>query len=396
MSGCVALIVAAGSGSRIGGELPKQYTPVGGKPMLRWTLERTLATGAFDRVLCVIGAGHQQAWRDVVRGLDVGAPIMGGATRRESVLNGLEALASAPPEIVSIQDAARPLVDAAETRALIDRVRDGAAGAIAALPVVDTLKRGELNVDETVPRAGLWQAQTPQVFAYGAILEAHRQAARLPAAERDALTDDAGVAERAGLRVALVQGRADNFKVTTPADLDRFARLVQPAPGMETRIGSGYDVHGFAPGDHVVLGGVRIAHAQALAGHSDADVVLHALTDALLGAIGAGDIGQHFPPSDPQWKGAASGRFLRHAASLLAARGGRLLNADVTVICERPKIGPHRDAMVRCIAGILEVRPERVSVKATTTEGLGFTGRGEGIAAQAVVSVTLPAGDSGD
>lgn len=396
MSRCIALLVAAGSGSRFGGDQPKQYTPVCGKPMLRWTAERTLATGAFDDVVCVIGPDHDDLYRDALQGLHLAPPVRGGATRRESVLNGLEALASRAPAIVSIQDAARPLVDGAEIRLLVDHVRAGAAGAIAALPVVDTLKRGADRIEATVRRENLWRAQTPQVFDFAAILRAHRAAAALPASQREALTDDAGVAELAGLDVVLVPGREENFKVTTAADLQRLERLLAPATAAETRTGSGFDVHAFGSGDHVMLGGVRIAHGRGLVGHSDADVALHALTDALLGAIGAGDIGQHFPPWDPQWKGAGSALFLRHAADLLARRGGRLINADITIVCEHPRIGPHRPAIVASIAGILGVGAGRISVKATTTEGLGFTGRGEGIAVQAVVSVTLPPGEPGD
>jgi 2-C-methyl-D-erythritol 4-phosphate cytidylyltransferase/2-C-methyl-D-erythritol 2,4-cyclodiphosphate synthase len=391
MSRCIALIVAAGSGSRVGRSAPKQYTPVAGKPMLRWAVERSLATGAFDHVVCVIGPGQEQLYGEAVSGLTIRQPVQGGETRRASVLYGLETIAEFEPDFVSIQDAARPLVDGAEVRNLIARVEDGYDGAIVALPVVDTLKRGEGEIAQTIPRAGLWQAQTPQLFRYGAILEAHRRAAALPEAKRDALTDDAAVAELAGLRVALVAGRAENFKVTTSADINRLERLL--AGVLETRIGTGFDVHAFGPGDHVVLGGIRIPHDKGLVGHSDADVALHALTDAILGAIGAGDIGQHFPPSDPQWRGAASAQFLRHAAELLAQYGGRLVNADLTIICEQPKIGPHRAAMAASVAQILAVPVGRISVKATTTEKLGFTGRGEGIAVQAMVSVTLPAGD---
>lgn len=386
-----ALIVAAGSGSRAGSTLPKQYRPVAGKSILRWALDHTLATGLFDHIQCVIGSEQEESYRAAIAGLSLAPAVRGGATRRASVLNGLEALADLQPDLVSIQDAARPLVDGGEVRALLERIEQGFDGAIAALPVVDTLKRGEDAIAQTVPREGLWQAQTPQIFDYRSILAAHRDAASLPEAQREALTDDAAVAERGGLRVALVRGRADNFKVTTPADMTRLEALLSAT--RETRIGTGFDVHAFGPGDHVMLGGVKIPHGQGLVGHSDADAALHALTDALLGAIGAGDIGQHFPPSDPQWRGAASSRFLRHAADLLGQRGGRLVNADLTVICERPRIGPHRDAMARTIAAILGVAPGRVSVKATTTEKLGFTGRGEGIAVQAMVSVTLPAGD---
>lgn len=392
MSRCIALIVAAGSGSRAGGDTPKQYTRIAGKPMLRWAIERTVATGLFDQVRCVIGAGQQGLYENATAGLALPPPVEGGATRRASVLKGLRAIAADQPEIVSIQDAARPLVDAAETARLIAHVRGGGAGAIAALPVVDTLKRGETTIAGTVARAGLWQAQTPQVFAFEPILRAHLQVAELPEAEREVLTDDAGVAELARLEVALVAGRPENFKVTTAADIERMDALLRAGRDLETRIGTGFDVHAFGPGDHVMLAGVRIAHDQGLVGHSDADVALHALTDAILGAIGAGDIGQHFPPSDPQWRGAASARFLAHAGELLARRGGRLVNADLTVICERPRIGPHRPAMAQTIAAILGVAAGRISVKATTTEKLGFTGRGEGIAVQATVSVTLPAG----
>ena len=394
MPGCVALIVAAGTGSRAGSLRPKQYTLVAGKPMLRWAVERTLATGLFDQVVCVIGPDQQQEYDASVAGLEIAAPVRGGATRRQSVLNGLEALSVNPPEVVSVQDAARPLVDRAELEALIAQVRGGAAGAIAALPVVDSLKRGEAGtVAGTVVRDGLWQAQTPQVFAFAAILAAHRAAESLPAPEREALTDDAAVAEQARLTVALVPGRPENFKVTSATDLARLESMIGGPASTETRIGSGFDVHAFGPGDHVMLGGVPIAHSAGLVGHSDADVALHALTDALLGAIGAGDIGEHFPPSDPQWRGASSDRFLRHAAGLLAARGGRLVNADITIVCERPKIGPHRAAIAASIAAILSVSADRISVKATTTEKLGFTGRGEGIAVQAAVSVTLPRGE---
>jgi len=393
MSRCVALIVAAGSGSRAGGVMPKQYTKLAGKPMLRWAVERSLATGLFDHVVCVIGEGQQEIYAATTKGLALAAPVQGGATRRSSVLNGLEAIAGLVPKIVSIQDAARPLVDGNEIRQLTERVRAGFDGAILALPVVDTLKRGNETIVETLPRDGLWQAQTPQVFAFPQILAAHRKAAALPEVRRDALTDDAAVGELAGLKIALVAGRPENFKVTTTADIDRLDRMLRATAATETRVGTGFDVHAFGPGDHVTLGGVKIAHDKGLVGHSDADVALHALADAVLGAIGAGDIGQHFPPSDPQWRGAASSLFLQRAGTLLAERGGKLVNADLTVICERPKIGLHRDAMTASIARIMGVDSARISVKATTTEKLGFTGRGEGIAVQAMVSVTLPSGD---
>jgi 2-C-methyl-D-erythritol 4-phosphate cytidylyltransferase/2-C-methyl-D-erythritol 2,4-cyclodiphosphate synthase len=273
---------------------------------------------------------------------------------------------------------------------LIDRILSGldrAPGAIAALPVNDTLKRGDAErITGTVPREGLWRAQTPQGFHYAAILAAHRALAA-----QEGLTDDAAVAEAAGLDVLLVEGAAENIKVTTPDDL-AYAEtlLIGSAAALETRTGSGIDVHRFGPGDHLNICGVRIAHERALLGHSDADVGLHAVTDAVLGGLSAGDIGQHFPPSDPQWRDADSGQFLRHACELLANRRGRLVHVDVTLICEAPKLAPHRAAMVERLAALLEVAPDRVSVKATTTEGLGFTGRGEGIAAQAIATLSLP------
>jgi len=250
--------------------------------------------------------------------------------------------------------------------------------------LADTVKRVDKGaIRETVPRANLWRAQTPQIFRFGALLSAHRAMASLGASEATALTDDAAVAERAGLKVVMVSGSEDNAKITTNEDLLRAAV-------METRTAFGFDVHGFGPGNAVMLGGVAIPHTQGLAGHSDADVALHALTDAVLGTIGAGDIGQHFPPSDPQWRGASSDRFLHHAVELLAARGGRIVHLDLTVVCEAPRIGPHRAVMVAKIARIAGIEPGRVSVKATTTEGLGFTGRREGIAAQAVATVEIP------
>ena len=273
--------------------------------------------------------------------------------------------------------------------ALITRVvstLNQSPGALPALPVTDTLKRGAGGlVGETVPRAGLWRAQTPQGFRYREILEAHRAVA----ADGADYTDDAAIAEQAGLAVQLVEGAADNLKVTTPEDLEQAARQLAGRPE-ELRTGFGFDVHRFGPGAEVMLCGVAVPHDASLLGHSDADVGLHALTDALLGALAAGDIGDHFPPSDPRWAGAESGQFLAHAGGLVAARGGRIVNCDVTLICERPKIGPHRPAMVARVAAILGLEPERVSVKATTTEQLGFTGRREGIAAQATATIALP------
>jgi 2-C-methyl-D-erythritol 4-phosphate cytidylyltransferase/2-C-methyl-D-erythritol 2,4-cyclodiphosphate synthase len=314
-------------------------------------------------------------------GLSPLEPVTGGATRQESVRRGLESLRDRAPGIVLIHDAARPLVDSA----LIDRMLAALAaspGAIPVLPVADTVKRASNGiVQETLDRQTLWRAQTPQAFRYGDIMAAHNAAAGRE------LTDDAAVAEAAGLAVALVPGQEENFKVTTEADLIRARQLLVPAT--DIRVGNGFDVHRFGPGDKIMLCGIEVPHTQGLVGHSDADVGLHALTDAILGAIGAGDIGQHFSPSDPRWKGADSAQFLSHAASLVKARGGRILSGDITLICERPKVGPHREKMVARVAAILGLEPSRISVKATTTEGLGFTGRAEGIAAQATASIAL-------
>ena len=380
-----ALIVAAGRGSRFGGPLPKQYALLDGVPVLRRTIAAFRATPAVGRILVVIGAEDDARYEAATRGLGLPAPVPGGTSRQQSVLHGLEALAAAAPEFVAIHDAARPFVRPADIEACLAAASaDGIDGAILGIPLADTLKRvgAGQTITETVPRSDLWRAQTPQVFRFAPLLAAHRAAALLAADEATALTDDAAVAERAGLKLVMVAGTEDNRKITTTADL--------ALPHMETRTAFGFDVHGFAPGNAVMLGGVAIPHGQTLAGHSDADVALHALTDAVLGTIGAGDIGKHFPPSDPQWRGASSDRFLRHAVDLVTARGGRIVHLDVTIVCEAPKVGPHRDAMVRSIAAIAGVAPGRVSVKATTTEGLGFTGRREGIAAQAIATVELP------
>lgn len=386
MPTCTALIVAAGRGSRFGGPLPKQYALLGVQPVLRHTLTAFQAAPGIGRIQVVIAPGDELLYQASAAGFDLPPPIAGGATRQLSVLNGLEALVGGPPDFVAIHDAARPFVRPADIAACLEAAaRPGTDGAILGVVLADTLKRvaDDGVISETVPRDHLWRAQTPQVFRFAPLLHAHRAAAPLGAAEATALTDDAAVAERGGLKVVMVAGSGDNPKITTAEDL-------QQAPTMETRTAFGFDVHSFAPGSAVVLGGIAIPHAQALGGHSDADVALHALTDAILGTISAGDIGKHFPPSDPQWRGAASDRFLRHAVGLLAERGGRIVHLDLTLICEAPRIGPHREAMVDSIARIAEISRDRVSVKATTTEGLGFTGRREGIAAQAVATVEVP------
>jgi 2-C-methyl-D-erythritol 4-phosphate cytidylyltransferase / 2-C-methyl-D-erythritol 2,4-cyclodiphosphate synthase len=383
MSSCIALVVAAGRGFRLGGPLPKQYLPLGGAAVLRYSVATFLAHPGVDHVRVVIHPDDRPLYDAAVAGLDLLPPVHGGAQRQDSVRNGLASLAEAAPDRVLIHDGARPFVDAATIDRVLSALQDH-PGAIAALPIRDTVKRDSGGrIVDTVERRGLWRAQTPQGFRYSEIMAAHR------AAEGAELSDDAAVAEQAGLAVALVDGSEENFKVTTTDDLLRAERHLAMQRG-DIRTGQGFDVHAFGAGDHVWLCGLKIPHGQGLVGHSDADVGLHALTDALLGALGAGDIGMHFPPSDPAWRGAPSHRFLRHAADLVAAAGGSVAHCDVTLICERPKIGPHREAMVARIAEILGLDPRRVSVKATTTEQLGFTGRGEGIAAQAIATVRLP------
>lgn len=398
MTRCAALIVAAGRGSRLKGRVPKQYRPLGGEPLLRRSLAAFAGHPAIAAVKVAIHPDDRALYDAATRGLPLLDPVMGGATRQESVWRGLESLASAPPDLVLIHDAARPFVDHALIHRLIAALGER-AGAIAALPLADTLKQASDTapspvVATTVDRTGLWRAQTPQGFRFPVILDAHRRA-RSDALGRE-FTDDAAVAEWAGIEVALVMGSEGNFKVTTEDDLARAERLVSGEDQNEYRTGFGFDVHGFEPGDHVFLCGVKIPFEKKLKGHSDADVGLHAATDAILGALGEGDIGVHFPPSDARWKNAPSHLFLARAAELLEKRGGALANLDVTLICEAPRIGPHRAEMVTRLAQILRVPEARVGVKATTTEGLGFTGRGEGIAAQAVATVRLPRRAGGD
>jgi 2-C-methyl-D-erythritol 4-phosphate cytidylyltransferase/2-C-methyl-D-erythritol 2,4-cyclodiphosphate synthase len=378
----VALVVAAGRGHRAGGEIPKQYMTLAGRPLLRRTVAAFAGHGEIDAVRVVINPDDRALYDAAVAGLTLLEPVAGGAERQDSVRNGLESLVEHGLDNVLIHDAARPFV----TADLISRTLaalDHGPGAIAAVPLSDTLKRGDGMITETIPRDGLWRAQTPQAFHYDAILAAHRDAAGL------SLTDDAAVAERAGLAVTLVPGGEDNFKVTTPEDFERAQRMLTEGAATEARVGTGFDAHRFGAGDHVMLCGARIAHDRGLVGHSDADVGIHAIVDALLGAIGAGDIGDHFPPADPRWAGADSTVFLAHARDLVERAGGVIGNVDVTLICERPRVGPHRAAMIACLAEVLAIAPDRVNVKATTTERLGFTGRGEGIAAQAVATVRI-------
>ncbi len=371
----VALIVAAGSGERMGGDTPKQFLLLAGKPLVEHARAALEAHPAIDRVVIVVADGQQ----DRV----IGETVAGGKSRRESVLNGLEAIGDA--HRVLIHDAARPLIPAA----VIDRLMaalDAAKGAVPTLPVADTLANGGVALGNVVDRSKLVRIQTPQAFDFAAILAAHRA---WPVAEE--ATDDAQILRRAGHDVALVMGDALLDKITYPGDIALAeARLKAPLGAtMISRTATGYDVHRLTEGEELWLGGVLIPHDKGLSGHSDADVALHAITDALLGTIAAGDIGTHFPPSDPQWRGAESGQFLQHAASLVAEKGGVIDFVDLTIICEAPKIGPYREAMRARIGELLRLDPGQVSVKATTTERLGFTGRGEGIAAQASVTVRV-------
>ena len=376
-----AILVAAGNGSRFGAATPKQFATVAGRSVLRHAAEALLSDVAVLQPV-----GDPAAIDGALAGLPCRRSVPGGATRQASVLAGLEALAAdAPeivPEIVLIHDGCRPRVPHGTVAALVAALASGYDGAIPALPVAETLKRAaDGTIAGTVDRAGLFRAQTPQAFPFATLLALHRKAP--PGA-----TDDAGLVEAVGGRVALVDGHEDNIKLTFPDDLRRVERILSAS--LVPHVGTGFDVHALVPGRALVLCGVVVPHDFGLAGHSDADVGIHALCDAIYGALAEGDIGRHFPPSDAEWKDADSARFLRHASARVAARGGVLAHADVTLICERPKVAPHAPAMIQRLAGLLGVNPGRVSVKATTTERLGFTGRAEGIAAQAVATILLP------
>lgn len=374
------VIVAAGGGTRAGPGLAKQWRMLAGKPVLRWSVEALLGAGARDLIVVVSADGEALA-ENALAGLKGWRTVRGGATRADSVRNGLEAIDRPYEEPVLVHDAARPFVNRRHVDALLAAVEHG-HGAILALPVADTLKRAGMDPVATVSREGLWRAQTPQAFTRGALMAAY---AAWTGGEP---TDDAQVLEAMGGEISIVPGDPLLMKLTYPEDFDMAERLAGAA--RVTRTGQGFDAHRWGPGESVWLCGVEITHNETLIGHSDADAGLHALTDAILGAIGEGDIGDHFPPTDPKWKGAASDLFLKHAAELVTARGGRLVNVDVTLICERPKIKPHRQAMRERLAEILDLPLDRISVKATTTEGMGFTGRGEGLAAQALATVETP------
>ena len=379
----MAVVVAGGRGTRARTSRPKQYTSLAGLPVLRHTVTALTDHPQIDAVQVVIGENDRDLYEEAVRGLPkMLPPVTGGDSRQASVKNGLRALKDHEPQHVLIHDGARPFVSE-ETISGVLRALHQAEGAIAALPVSDTLKRANdaMGIEETVSREGLWRAQTPQGFRFEAILAVHEDAAP------DSATDDACLMEERGIHVAIVPDTPTNFKLTYKEDFDLAERLL--AGATETRTGMGYDVHAFEPGEAVILGGVSIPHDRKLKGHSDADVALHALTDALLGAIGDGDIGTHFPPSDEKWRGAPSHLFVEHAAKRIADKGGQIVNIDLTIIAEAPKVGPHRAAIMEKIAGMLGLEPSRISVKATTTEGLGFTGRKEGIAAQALATIRI-------
>jgi 2-C-methyl-D-erythritol 4-phosphate cytidylyltransferase / 2-C-methyl-D-erythritol 2,4-cyclodiphosphate synthase len=372
-----ALIVAAGKGERLGSGLPKQFRLLGGKALLRHAVEALASHPAIAAVRVVIGAGQQELANKALSGLDVGGLIEGGAERADSVRAGLAQIGG---DAVLVHDAARPFCPAAVIDRLLAPLEffDGAAPVLA---VGDTLSRASDRLEEPVDRRGLVRVQTPQAFRLEALRAAYdRWSGEAP-------TDDTTVARAAGLSVAAVEGDAALEKITTPADFRRAEEWL--AARLTPRTGLGFDVHAFAGEGPIMMGGVEIPHSRGLAGHSDADVVLHAITDAILGAAGLGDIGEHFPPGDPQWKGAASALFLAHAASLVRARGGIVDHVDCTIICEEPRVGPHRLEIRRKVAAVLGLDEGQVSIKATTTEGLGFTGRREGIAAQAVANIRL-------
>jgi 2-C-methyl-D-erythritol 4-phosphate cytidylyltransferase/2-C-methyl-D-erythritol 2,4-cyclodiphosphate synthase len=371
-----ALIVAAGKGERLGGAMPKQYLPVAGKPILRWAVEAMLAHPAVAAARVVIGKGQQELAEAALQGLDV-EYVEGGVERADSVRAGLQTMAG---DAVLVHDAARPFCPPS----VIDRLLaplEFFEGAAPVLPVGDTLARASEQLGELVDRHGLARVQTPQAFRLDALRAAYdRWTGASP-------TDETSVVRAAGMRVAAVEGDPALEKITTAADFRHAEQWL--AGRLMPRTGMGFDVHAFTGEGPVMLGGIAVPHDRGLAGHSDADVVLHAITDAILGAAGLGDIGEHFPPSDPQWKGASSARFLAHAVALLSQQGAIVDHVDCTIIAEEPKVGPYRAAMRERIAGIAGLTPAQVSVKATTTEGLGFTGRREGIAAQAVASIRM-------
>lgn len=377
------IIVAGGKGRRVGADLPKQYIPLGSKSILQHTIDAFLKVPYVNVIRTVIHADDHGLYHNAINASDALPPINGGETRQQSVMKGLHSLGEEAPDLVLIHDAARPFISPKQIEGIIIKAAEHGA-VIPTLPVVDTIKQISAGkIRHTVDRSMLARAQTPQAFRYKLIFMAHKRL------EGKDMTDDSAIAEACGIQVLTIPGDERNFKITTAEDLKK-ARSMITENLTDIRTGMGYDVHSFEKGDHVTLGGVAIPHERKLRGHSDADVALHALTDALLGATGDGDIGIHFPPSDDKWKGASSDIFLKHAANLLKNKDGIISNIDLTIICESPKISPHREAIRDNIADILSLDTARVSIKATTTEKLGFTGRGEGIAAQAVVTIRLP------
>ena len=389
MAGTIAaIVVAAGRGERAGGGIPKQYRVITGEPLVRSTLRAFLTHPRIDFVQPVVNPADEKLFLAATAGLrNLSPAVAGGSTRQASVRAGLEALAPRAPALVLIHDAARPF----PSSALVDRAIAAGLASGAAVPgiaVADTIKTVDQGaiVAETLDRGRLRIVQTPQAFSFKLILEAHRRAA---AARQESFTDDAALAEWAGQPVSVFEGEPGNVKVTTNEDFAR-AEIARLAALSDVRTGNGFDVHAFADGDHIMLGGIRIPHTRGVTGHSDADVALHALVDAILGALADGDIGQHFPPSDPQWRGAASDRFLSFACERARARNGMIAHLDVTIVCETPRVSPHRDAMRARIAAIADIPVARVAVKATTSEKLGFAGRGEGILAMATATIRLP------
>ena len=384
---CIALIVSAGRGHRFGGEIPKQYIEIAGESLLARAAGALLSHPRIAAVRAVIHSDDEALYRESIDGLNLLQPVFGGVERQDSVRLGLESLADLAPKFVFIHDSVRPFIDHGTIDQLLAALENGAKAVIPGIQVADTLKLSADNVIlDTVDRTNLWRAQTPQAFEFNNILAAHQ------AFSSKNLTDDAAIAESGGIAVEIVQGSEDNFKITTAEGLARAEKHLGVTDGGSkymTRVGTGFDVHKFTDGSTVILCGVKIPHDKSLAGHSDADVALHALTDALLGAAGAGDIGLFFPPSDPQWQDVASEIFLARASKEISDRGGRIQNVDLTIICEVPNIASHRDKMEKNIASILNLTVQQVNVKGTTTEQLGFTGRGEGIAAQATASVAF-------
>ena len=382
-----AVIVAAGRGTRAGRDLPKQYRALAGEPVIRSSLSLFSWHGEIKAVQAVIHPDDVTIYEAAAKGLKLMPPVFGGATRQASVRAGLEALSEYSPDIVLVHDAARPFCSSGLVSRAIKAC--GVTGAaIPGLEVTDTIKRVDADgrVTGTLNRAELRSVQTPQAFAFPVLLDAHRKAA---AAGRDDFSDDAALAEWSGLKVVSFAGEPGNTKLTTEDDFSR-AEARRIASLADLRVGSGFDVHTFGDGDHIMLGGVRVPHDRGVVGHSDADVALHAIVDAILGALSDGDIGKHFPPSDPRWKGASSDQFLKFAVDRVTQRGGRVAHIDVTIVCEAPRVGPHRDAMRARIAEIAGIAVERVAIKATTSEDMGFTGRREGIVAMATATVRLP------